>query len=132
MEIKHVFSGFAVTNQAETKDFYRNVLGLEVEESTMGLTLKLPNGGEVFIYAKPDYEPASFTILNIVVHDIDKAVEELTQKGIEFEKYDNLPAPQDEIGVLRGLSANQGPDIAWFKDPSGNILSILQNVQERS
>lgn len=132
MEIKHVFSGFSVADQAEARDFYENILGLEVDESQMGLIIKLPNGGEVFVYPKPDYTPADFTILNIVVHDIDKAVEDLTAKGIEFEKYDNLPVPQDDKGILRGLGAGQGPDIAWFKDPSGNIFSVLQNTEERS
>jgi hypothetical protein len=93
----------------------------------MGLQLKLPNGGALFIYPKTDHQPATFTVLNFVVENIDDAVNDLVRLGVRFERYDNLPAPQDEKGIARGLSAHQGPDIAWFKDPSGNILSVLQD-----
>ena len=121
----YAFSGFSVTDQAAAEDFYSNMLGLEIEGGEMGLKLKLHGGGEVFIYAKPDHAPASFTILNFVVDDIDAAVDELTSKGVVFEQYDF--AHQDEKGIARGKAANMGPDIAWFKDPAGNILSVLQN-----
>jgi catechol 2,3-dioxygenase-like lactoylglutathione lyase family enzyme len=127
MQAKHVFSGFSVDDEAKAKDFYADILGLELSSQEMGLTFKLPNGGEVFIYGKNDHQPATFTILNFVVSNIDEAVDDLESKGVVFERYDNMPAPQDEKGVLRGLAANQGPDIAWFKDPAGNILSVLQN-----
>lgn len=119
------FSGFSVSNQAEAKEFYEQVLGLRVEETEMGLTLKLKGGGEVFIYTKEDHTPASFTILNFVVEDIDKAVDELKQKGVKLEIYEGMH--QDEKGVARGIAAKMGPDIAWFEDPSGNILSVLHN-----
>jgi catechol 2,3-dioxygenase-like lactoylglutathione lyase family enzyme len=121
------FSGFSVDKLEKAKDFYTKKLGLELSDDKMGLQLKLPGGGSLFIYDKPDHEPASFTVLNFVVSDIDKAVDELTEQGIKFEHYDNMPAPLDEKGIARGLSAGQGPDIAWFKDPAGNTLSVLQS-----
>jgi catechol 2,3-dioxygenase-like lactoylglutathione lyase family enzyme len=130
MKVNHAFSGFSVDDQEKAKDFYTRVLGFEVTDDQMGLNLKLPSGGEVFIYGKANHEPATFTIFNLVVDDIDQAVEELESKGVSFEHYDNIPeipVPQDEKGVLRGKAAGQGPDIAWFKDPAGNILSVIQN-----
>jgi catechol 2,3-dioxygenase-like lactoylglutathione lyase family enzyme len=121
------FSGFSVDDQAKAKEFYTKKLGLELADDKMGLQLKLPGGGSLFIYPKDDHKPASFTVLNFVVGDIDKAVDELVGHGVKFEHYDNMPAPQDKKGIARGLSAGQGPDIAWFKDPAGNILSVLQD-----
>ena len=121
------FSGFSVVDLDAARAFYADVLGLDAKVDEMGMTLKLTGGAHIFVYPKPDHKPASFTILNFPVKDIDKTIDELTAKGVEFEKYDGMPAPQDEKGVLRGLAAGQGPDIAWFKDPSGNILSILQD-----
>ena|SRR5579884_444382 len=117
------FSGFSVNDQEEAKKFYAETLGLELKDDQMGLTFKLPGGGEVFIYPKDDHTPATYTMLNLVVEDIDQAVEELKAKGIEFEHYEMT----DEKGIARGKSVNMGPDIAWFKDPSGNILSVLQD-----
>lgn len=125
--IQAAFSGFSVTNLEQAQEFYTQTLGLSVADEGMGLRLKLPGGGEVFIYEKADHQPASFTILNFVVSDIDEAVDDLTGRGVVFERYENMPAPQDEKGILRGLSAQMGPDIAWFKDPAGNILSVLQD-----
>lgn len=119
------FSGFSVTDKNKALEFYQQTLGLNVEDSEMDLNVKL-NGTTVFIYEKADHQPASFTVLNFVVNDINAAVDELKDKGVVFEVYDSLPAPQDERGVLRGLAANMGPDIAWFKDPSGNVLAVLQ------
>lgn len=125
LTVKHIFSGFSVNDQAAALTFYKDTLGLSVQETGMGLELQLDNDSSVFIYAKPDHQPASFTILNFVVDDIDAAADELVASGIELEKYDF--AHQDEKGIARGKAANMGPDIAWFKDPAGNILSILQN-----
>jgi catechol 2,3-dioxygenase-like lactoylglutathione lyase family enzyme len=127
LQAKAAFSGFSVDDLAKAKEFYTRTLGLELADDKMGLQLKLPGGGQVFVYDKPDHQPASFTILNFVVDDIDAAVDELISSGVTMERYDNMPAPQDEKGILRGRGANQGPDIAWFKDPAGNILAILQN-----
>lgn len=121
---KAAFSGFSVNNLEKAKDFYTNTLGLALEDEKMGLQFTLPGGGQVFVYLKDNHEPATFTILNFVVENIDIAVEELVSKGVSFEKYEGMH--QDEKGVARGISQNMGPDIAWFKDPAGNIFSILQ------
>ncbi len=120
------FSGFSVDDLAAAKKFYGDTLGLELIEDKMGLTLKLADGKEVFIYEKEDHTPATFTILNFSVDSINRVIDELTARGVGFEIYDNLPASQDEKGVLRGKSAGMGPDIAWFKDPAGNVLSIIE------
>lgn len=125
LQDSYAFSGFSVTDQAAAKAFYSETLGLNVAEDAMGLQLKLKSGSDVFIYAKPDHTPATFTILNFPVTDIDAAVDDLAAKGVTFEHYEF--AHQDEKGIARGRSVNMGPDIAWFKDPAGNILSILQN-----
>jgi catechol 2,3-dioxygenase-like lactoylglutathione lyase family enzyme len=118
------FSGFSVNDLAIAKQFYGETLGLHVERDQMGLTLRLASGTHIFVYDKPDHQPASYTILNFPVDDIDQVVDELAAKGISFEHY-GMPG-QDEKGIARGLAAHRGPDIAWFKDPSGNILSVLQ------
>lgn len=121
------FSGFSVDDIVAAKQFYTHILNLSVIDESMGLQLKLPSGESLFLYQKDDHVPATFTVLNFVVSDIDAAIDELKQVGVNFDKYPNLPAPQDEKGVLRGREAGQGPDIAWFKDPAGNILSVLQD-----
>lgn len=124
----HAFSGFSVKDQADAKKFYGETLGLELEEDNMGLTLKIAGGNPIFVYPKEDHAAASYTILNFPVEDIDAVVEELKSKGVIFEKYDmGGGAKTDEKDIMRGRAANMGPDIAWFKDPSGNILSVLQN-----
>jgi catechol 2,3-dioxygenase-like lactoylglutathione lyase family enzyme len=122
------FSGFSVDNLEEARKFYVDMLALEPVDESMGLHLALPGGGQVFIYQKDDHQPATYTALNFVVENIDEAVEHLTgHHGLTLERYDNMPAPQDEKGILRGRAAGEGPDIAWFKDPAGNILSVIQN-----
>ncbi|HEV7454675.1 MAG TPA: VOC family protein [Candidatus Saccharimonadales bacterium] len=121
----HAFSGFSVNDLAAAKDFYGQTLGLDVSEKEgMGLLLKIAGGNPTFVYEKDNHEPATFTILNFPVDDIEKAVEALEAKGVTFEHYDGMT---DEKGIARGLSRNQGPDIAWFKDPAGNVLSVLQD-----
>lgn len=123
------FSGFSVGNIEKAKEFYGETLGLKVTDGAMGtLALHVAGGTRIMIYPKPDHEPATFTILNFPVDDIDAAIDALKEKGVQFEHYDNDDLPQDEKGVLRGLSAGMGPDIAWFTDPAGNILSILQEA----
>jgi catechol 2,3-dioxygenase-like lactoylglutathione lyase family enzyme len=126
LKAQTAFSGISVDDLAKAKQFYTETLGLELTSEGMGLNLDLPGGGSLFIYAKNNHHPASFTILNFVVDDIDEAVDELSRAGVMFERYDSDDMHQDGSGVARGISANQGPDIAWFKDPAGNILSILQ------
>src|SRR5689334_5764979 len=100
LQDSHAFSGFSVNDLAAAKDFYSNKLGVTVEESDMGITLKLAGGNDVFIYAKEDHSPASYTILNFPVDDIDEAVAELSGKGVVFEHYDNMT---DEKGIARGI-----------------------------
>ena len=117
------FSGFSVDDLAKAKAFYGEVLGVPVTEENGMLNLRLGTGGSVRIYPKKDHVPATYTVLNFPVDNIDQAMSELTGKGVTFEHYDNMT---DGKGVARGLSRNQGPDIAWFKDPAGNILSVLQ------
>lgn len=118
------FSGFAVKDLKQAREFYTQKLGLAIEDNGMGIELELPGGGTVFIYEKADHEPADFTILNLVVENIDQMLGELVSRGVTFEHYEGMP--QDDKGILRGLEKNMGPNIAWFTDPSGNILSILQ------
>lgn len=126
MNILNTFSSFSVDDLAKAKEFYTHKLGLELKDEQMGLNVILPGGGAVHIYDKPDHRPADFTVLNLVVESIDSVIDELVGRGVVFEKYENLPASQDDKGVLRGLSSGYGPDIAWFKDPAGNIISVLQ------
>ncbi|TMF24889.1 MAG: VOC family protein [Chloroflexi bacterium] len=121
---KSAFSGFSVSDLAAAKRFYSETLGLKVEDDGVGVRLHLPAGGTVFAYPKRDHQPATFTILNLVVDDIDASVDELTRRGVQFERYDNEPKTDDK-GILRGRAQNRGPDIAWFKDPAGNFLSVI-------
>lgn len=123
----HGFSGFSVTDVDESRRFYQDVLGLDVSTNEMGiLDIALPAGGaHVLVYPKDDHVPAVFTILNFAVDDIDRAIDELEAAGVSLERYEGMP--QDERGVMRGKAVGQGPDIAWFLDPSGNILSILSD-----
>ena len=117
------FSGFAVDDLESARDFYAEKLGLDVEVLDEGpglMTLHLAGAGDTFVYLKPDHEPANYTILNFPVDDVDAAVDELTRQGVEFERYEGMD--QDEKGIARG----PGPDIAWFRDPAGNILSVLR------
>lgn len=127
VKITKAFSGFSVDDLGKAKVFYSDTLGIDVrKEGDMGLTLHLPGEIKIFVYPKEDHQPATFTILNFVVDDIDVTMETLNDKGVQFEQYDDENLPQDEKGVLRGLSAGNGPDITWFKDPAGNILSVIQ------
>jgi len=125
LQNSNAFSGYSVNDAAAAKQFYENTLGLTAKEDWMGLQLKFPNGNIVFLYQKDAHEPATFTVLNFPVEDIDGAIDELSAAGVVFERYPDMPAEQDEKGILRGKAAGQGPDIAWFKDPAGNILSVL-------
>jgi catechol 2,3-dioxygenase-like lactoylglutathione lyase family enzyme len=117
----NAFSGFSVDDLERAQQFYGETLGLNVTQSPAGLELKLGGGGTVFVYPKAGHEPATFTILNFPVAHIDQAVDELTAAGVRFERYDGIES--DEKGISRG---GDGPPIAWFKDPAGNILSVLE------
>ncbi|BAH34202.1 MULTISPECIES: VOC family protein [Rhodococcus] len=115
------FSGFSVTDIDAAKKFYGEILGLKVTDEDMGLIrLHLVGGTEILVYPKPNHEAATYTILNFVVDDIDTTVDQLTARGVEFLKYDGFP--QDARGIMRG----NGPDIAWFTDPAGNVLSVIK------
>lgn len=119
------FSGFSVNDLKKAKAFYGDTLGLEVSELEMGhLDLHIAGGSHILIYPKSDHTPATFTILNFPVADIEEAVDQLTKLGISFEQYDQPEIKTDAKGIARG---NGGPNIAWFKDPAGNILSVLED-----
>ena len=125
--IRDAFPGFSVDDIEAAREFYGAKLGLQVSDGTMGdLQLTMPSGQRVFIYPKPDHQPAVFTILNLLVEDIDQAVDELNDAGIATKIYE---APDDygtdARGIARVSQSGQGPDIAWFRDPAGNVLSVI-------
>lgn len=115
------YSSFSVDDIEAAAAFYRDTLGLDVSEQPEGIRITLGTGGSVFIYPKPNHEPATFTVLNFLVDDIGVAVDELTGQGITMERYDGFD--QDERGIAPGPD---GPFIAWFKDPAGNVLSVTK------
>jgi catechol 2,3-dioxygenase-like lactoylglutathione lyase family enzyme len=116
------FSSFSVDDVPRAKQFYGETLGLDVADQMGGLELHLGGGsGDVFIYPKDDHAPASFTVLNFLVPDVDAAVDRLTAAGVRFERYEGIEA--DEKGIVRGNG--DGPTIAWFEDPAGNVLSVM-------
>jgi catechol 2,3-dioxygenase-like lactoylglutathione lyase family enzyme len=114
------YSGFSSNDIAKARKFYEATLGLEVTDQGENLMVRLAGGGSVLIYPKPNHEPATFTVLNFPVKNINEAVDKLTKAGVRFERYEGMD--QDERGIMRGM----GPPIAWFKDPAGNILSVLE------
>jgi catechol 2,3-dioxygenase-like lactoylglutathione lyase family enzyme len=116
------FSSFSVKNLAKAKEFYGNRLGLQVTQMPEGLEMKLGGGQHVFLYPKPNHTPATFTVLNFPVDNIELAVDELKVRGIRLEQYDQPEIKTDKKGIMRG----PGPQIAWFKDPDGNVLSVIQ------
>jgi catechol 2,3-dioxygenase-like lactoylglutathione lyase family enzyme len=114
------FNGFSIIDADAAIEFYRDLLGLEVERNEMGfLDITLPSGARLLAYVKPDHEPASYTFLNFPVENVEAAVDELVAKGITMLRYSG--SPQDDKGIMRG----HGPDIAWFTDPSGNVIAVL-------
>ena len=123
LEASKAFSGFSANDIGKAKEFYGKTLGLKVSESHGLLTLHLPGGNNVLIYPKPNHVPATFTVLNFPVNDVDQAVDQLTKRGVHFEIYDLPEVKTDKKGIMRG----NGPTIAWFKDSAGNILSVLES-----
>lgn len=117
------FPSFSVDDIGKARAFYRDTLGLEVADKPEGLELEVGGGNKVFVYSKPDHRPATFTILNFPVADVASAVDRLTASGVRFESYDLPGIRTDARGIARD---DNGPAIAWFKDPAGNILSVLQ------
>ena len=120
------FSGFSAGDIQTAKKFYSETLGLDVTESHGLLTLRLAGGNNVLIYPKPNHVPATFTVLNFPVKDVELAVDELTKRGVRFEMYDLPNLKTDKKGIMRG----NGPTIAWLKDPAGNILSIIEEAKD--
>jgi catechol 2,3-dioxygenase-like lactoylglutathione lyase family enzyme len=120
LSASHAFSGFSTNDIAAARAFYAETLGLDVTEENGMLTLRLAGGGRVLIYPKPNHEPATFTVLNFPVDDVEATVDRLVAAGVTFERYPG--ANQDE----RGINRDQGPAIAWFRDPAGNVLSVLE------
>ncbi|GAA1235888.1 catechol 2,3-dioxygenase-like lactoylglutathione lyase family enzyme [Microbacterium phyllosphaerae] len=121
----HAFSGFSVDDIDAARSFYGDTLGFDVTTNAMGfLDIHLPDGGSILVYAKPNHTPASFTILNFPVDDIDAAVDELNGRGVVTKIYDDSEFATDEKGILRG-GPDRGPDIAWFTDPAGNVLAVM-------
>jgi catechol 2,3-dioxygenase-like lactoylglutathione lyase family enzyme len=118
----HAFSGFSADDLAKARQFYAGTLGLEVSESHGLLTLHLAGGSRVLMYPKPNHAPATFTVLNFPVDDVDRTVATLNRRGVRIETYNEADIATDARGIYRG----NGPTIAWFKDPAGNILSVLQ------
>ena len=120
------FSGFSVDDVDRAAEFYRDVLGLAVDVENGMLTLRLGTGASVLVYPKgPDHTPAAFTVLNFPVRDISATVAELTERGVTFQRYPSMAEATDESGIVRGP---QGPAIAWFTDPAGNVLSVLEDA----
>jgi len=123
-QITHPFSGFSVDSIDAARTFYGDTLGLDVTTNAMGfLDIRLPDGGSILVYAKPDHTPASFTILNFPVDDVEAAVDDLNARGVVTKIYDDEMGT-DAKGIMHG-GPDRGPDIAWFKDPAGNVLSVL-------
>ena len=118
------FSGFSAGDIPKVKEFYAETLELDVSESHGLLTLHLAGGKDVLIYPKPNHVPATFTVLNFPVRDVDRAVDDLTRRGVRFEIYDLPGLKTDQKGIMHG----NGPTIAWFKDPAGNILSVIEQA----
>jgi catechol 2,3-dioxygenase-like lactoylglutathione lyase family enzyme len=121
LRIGEAFSGFAVPDIAAARHFYTATLGIPVDERNGMLELRLGRHTTVLVYPKPDHTPATFTVLNIPVDDIDAAVDELTARGVVFQRYEGMPGADDK-GIMRG----EGPPIAWFTDPAGNVMSVLE------
>jgi len=117
------FSSFSVDDLQKAKQFYGQTLGLKVSESNEGLTLSMSDGNEIFVYPKSNHVPATFTILNFLVDNVDQSVDNLTKLGVHFEKYNEGDLKTDHKGICRG-----NPEIAWFKDPAGNFLSVLRET----
>ena len=125
MKVMNVFPSFSVSDIAAARKFYGQTLGFEVKEAAMGnLEIIVPGGAHVTAYPKPNHQPATFTIMNLIVPNVDAAVDELAANGVSMEHYDMPDLKTDAKGVARG----GGPTIAWFKDPFGNILSVIENT----
>ena len=125
LNANQAFSSFSVDNIRKAQEFYGKTLGLELARGPEGtLVVPLSGGAKALMYPKPNHQPATFTVLNFPVDSVEEAVEELSQRGVRFEIYDEPNLKTDAQGISRG----NGPTIAWFKDPAGNILSVLETI----
>jgi catechol 2,3-dioxygenase-like lactoylglutathione lyase family enzyme len=122
LEQSEAYSGFAVPDVEEAKRFYTDILGIPVTDEEGMLALHIAGGRDILVYPKPDHAPANYTILNFPVSDVERAVDELTARGVEFQRYPGMEDDQDDKGVFHG----GGPLIAWFTDPAGNIFSVIE------
>ena len=122
-EKKAAFGSFSVNDIEKARTFYSDTLGLKVRQNQEGLELDLPGGSRFMVYEKQDHEPATYTVLNFAVPDVEEAVNDLSGRGVRFEVYDQGDLKTDERGIHRG---EPGPNIAWFKDPAGNYMSVLE------
>jgi catechol 2,3-dioxygenase-like lactoylglutathione lyase family enzyme len=121
------FSTYSINDLSEAKEFYGETLGLDFTEAMEGLRIPIPGGtGELFLYPKEDHQPATFTVFNFLVDDVAQAVDDLSERGIEFLQYDET-IETDENGIFWGKKDGHGPNIAWFEDPAGNILSVIED-----
>ena len=124
LRAEQAFSSFSVNDIEKARAFYQQTLGLSVSQKSEGLEVQEPGGRSLFIYVKPNHTPATFTVLNFIVDDIERTVDDLANQGIQFEQYEG------EIKTdAKGIHRNGGPTIAWFKDPAGNILSVLEKPE---
>jgi catechol 2,3-dioxygenase-like lactoylglutathione lyase family enzyme len=121
------FSSYSVNDIQAAKSFYTDTLGLQVVQTKEGLDITLAKGAKLFLYEKQDHAPATFTVLNFIVENIDQAVDKLLATGIQLERYNQGEMRADAKGIYRGIASGHGPDIAWFKDPAGNVLSVVQS-----
>jgi catechol 2,3-dioxygenase-like lactoylglutathione lyase family enzyme len=123
---KAAFSSFSVNDMKKAKEFYTKKLGLKLEIGEMGSKLYVPGKGVVWVYEKRNHKPATFTVLNLIVGNIDNSVDELTKRGVKFEHY-TKGIKTDKKGIARGKEMKMGPNIAWFKDPAGNFISVIED-----
>jgi predicted enzyme related to lactoylglutathione lyase len=119
------FASYSVNDIDAAKQFYQETLGLSVTQKTEGLEVAMPGGGKAFLYRKPNHTPATFTVLNFKVNDVNQAVDDLNKQGVQMEHYDGQ-LQTDQRGIFHPKGPHDGPTIAWFKDPSGNILSVVE------
>jgi catechol 2,3-dioxygenase-like lactoylglutathione lyase family enzyme len=130
LENSTAFSGVSSSDIAASKEFYGETLGLTVTDSMGGLDVELPGGAHLYVYPKPNHQPATFTFLNFAVTDLDATVDWLRARGVETKIYPDDEFPTDDRGIARGLGG--GPDIAWFTDPSGNVIAVLADTRAPS
>ncbi len=127
LEHSRTFGGISVDDVDAAREFYGGVLGFRTHDEMGGLRVELPGGAELWVYGKPNHEPATFTVLNFAVGDVEAAVDALRERGVETKIYSDDEFPTDHRGIMRSSGAQEGPDICWFRDPAGNVLAVLSD-----